>query len=211
MDFPGMLSLIYRKDLPCRSGQFPVCSYLPPHMIYMNSIMDLWNKIILTPAEEEIISCLKLMDNTIEKVALVGNSETSKSPVFVAKITNTKFPIPLNNLGEGMNRLLGISVLMVNSKNGTVLIDEIENGIHYSIQPKLWKLIFELAERLNVQVFATTHSWDAVVGFQEALKDFHDPDQGQLIRLENIEGDNHATIFSADKLSTATRRSIEVR
>jgi len=37
------------------------------------------------------------------------------------------------------------------------LIDEIENGVHYSIQEDLWHFILEVSKRLDVQVFATSH------------------------------------------------------
>ncbi len=50
-------------------------------------------------------------------------------------------------------------------ENGIVLIDEIENGLHYSVQEEMWKMIFEIAEHLNVQVFATTQSIDAIKAF----------------------------------------------
>ncbi len=67
-----------------------------------------------------------------------------------------------------MLRALGISLALVNVKDGILLIDEFENGLYYSVQPDLWQSIFRVARRLNVQVFATTHSWDCVEGFQKA-------------------------------------------
>ncbi|GEM_PF-6845455 len=39
------------------------------------------------------------------------------------------------------------------------------------MQPKVWALIFKLAKDLNVQVFATTHSWDCVTTFQQVSQD----------------------------------------
>jgi AAA15 family ATPase/GTPase len=100
---------------------------------------------------------------------------------------------------------------MVNSKEGVLFIDEIENGIHYSIQEKLWEKLLELAEKLNVQVFATTHSWDCIDGFQRALNAFHDPSQGQLLRMSMRNDEITATSFDARELAIATRENIEVR
>src|SRR5438045_2113512 len=75
---------------------------------------------------------------------------------------------PLYSLGNGMLRTLGISLALVSVKDGILLIDEFENGLYYSVQPDLWQLIFQVARCLNVQVFATTHSWDCIEAFQKA-------------------------------------------
>ena len=92
------------------------------------------------------------------------------------------------------------------------LIDEIENGIHYTLHAKLWKLIFELAERYNFQVFATSHSWDCIEGFQKALADDKDAN-GLLIRLERKEeiDKTRAVIIDEEDLPIVIRESIEVR
>ena len=52
-----------------------------------------------------------------------------------------------------MQRTFGIALALVNARNGLLLIDEFENGLHYLVQPDLWRLIFQVARRLNVQVF----------------------------------------------------------
>ncbi len=70
-----------------------------------------------------------------------------------------------------MNRLLGLALALVNAKDGILLIDEIESGLHYSVQPDMWRLIFETAAKLNVQVFATTHSLDCIRAFESAAKE----------------------------------------
>jgi AAA15 family ATPase/GTPase len=69
-------------------------------------------------------------------------------------------------MGDGMNRILTIILALVNSDNGCLLIDEFENGLHYTVQENLWRIIFHLSKELNIQVFATTHSEDCIKGFQ---------------------------------------------
>jgi AAA15 family ATPase/GTPase len=98
---------------------------------------------------------------------------------------------------------------LVYAKDGVLLIDEIENGLHYSVLPDVWKLIFAVANRLNVQVFATTHNWDCIEAFQQASE--ADPnEEAMLIRL-NGTGDTPPTLFDERKLKIATRSDIEVR
>ncbi len=94
--------------------------------------------------------------------------------------------------------------------DGIFLIDEIENGIHYTVLPELWRFLFRSARLNNVQVFATTHSWDCVEAFQKAAAEESEI-EGTLIRLEN-RGDCHkAVTFSEKELAIVTRDKIEVR
>ena len=126
------------------------------------------------------------------------------------RITGIDEPLPLRSLGDGMQRMLGIALALANAQDGILLVDEVENGIHYSVQPELWQLVFRLARRLNIQVFATTHSWDCIKGFQEAAQE-DKQNEGLLIRLESKKDDIGVTLFDERKLAIATREEIEVR
>ena len=101
---------------------------------------------------------------------------------------------------------------MMNANNGIFLVDEIENGIHYSVLPDVWRMIFHTAKRLNIQVFATTHSSDCIQAFQKAAAEDDDPNSGMLIRLErNKDGDIVPVMFDEEKLEVVARQHLEVR
>jgi AAA15 family ATPase/GTPase len=97
----------------------------------------------------------------------------------------------------------------VNAKDGLLLIDEFENGMHHTVQLDVWRGIFRLSKLLNVQVFATSHSWDAVEAFQKAAAEH--PNEGLLIRLSKKEESVISTLFRESELAVATREHIEVR
>ena len=117
--------------------------------------------------------------------------------------------MPLRSFGDGVNRLFGIALSLVNAKDGWLLIDEVENGMHYSVQLNVWRTIFRLSRELGIQVFATTHSWDCIEAFQGAASE--DPAEGVLIRLSRKGEDIIPTVFREDELAVATRERIEVR
>jgi predicted ATP-dependent endonuclease of OLD family len=108
-----------------------------------------------------------------------------------------------------MNRLFGIILSLVNAKDGLLLIDEFENGMHYTVQTDAWRAVFKLASRLDIQVVATSHSWDAIEAFQKAASE--SPEDGVLIRLTRKGDDIVPTVFREDELAIATRDRIEVR
>jgi AAA15 family ATPase/GTPase len=146
----------------------------------------------------------------VEDISVIGDPTSSRERVTIVKVAGIDEPLPIRSLGDGMQRMLGISLALVNAKDGMLLIDEIENGLHYSVQLDLWRLIFQLARRLNVQVFATSHSWDCIESFQLAAQE-EEQVQGVLIRLEVKDGEVSSTLLDEQDLAIATREQIEVR
>jgi hypothetical protein len=74
----------------------------------------------------------------------------------------------------------------------------------------VWKTVFDLANRLNVQVFATTHSWECIQAFQEALA-ANDENDGEIIRLEQKNDAIVSTVFDKRSVGVVAHDWIEVR
>jgi predicted ATPase len=183
-----------------------------------NTIVRLWDNVSLSSFESEVIDALRIISPEVERVAMKGpgdrvrgnpqgNEPTNRVP-FV-KVENFEDPMPLRALGEGVNRLFGLALALVSAKDGLLLLDEIENGIHYSAQADLWRLVFETAARLNVQVFATTHSYDCIKAFEEAARESEE--DGVLIRLARKGDRTLVGEFDERELEIAVEGEIEVR
>jgi AAA15 family ATPase/GTPase len=110
---------------------------------------------------------------------------------------------------------LSLILNLISAKDGFLLIDEFENGLHYSIQPKVWALIFKLAKDFNIQVFATTHSKDCIESFsEEVLK--NDEIEGVVIRISRSVAKNNlnaviAIEYDEDSMNTTSYQNMEVR
>jgi hypothetical protein len=140
---------------------------------------------------------------------MIGGDSARRPRTAIVKGQLFPHPIPLRSLGDGINRLFAVILSLVNAKDGLLLVDEIENGMHYSILLEVWTNILKLAKALNVQVFATTHSWDCIKAFQAATS--ADPGVGILVRLTAKGGAIYPTVFKEEALAIVTRDSIEVR
>ena len=81
--------------------------------------------------------------------------------------------------------------------------------MHHSVQLDAWRAVFELSRRLDIQVFATSHSWDSIEAFQKAAAET--PEAGVLVRLSRKGEDIVSTVFAEAELAVATRDRIEVR
>lgn len=77
--------------------------------------------------------------------------------------------LPLRMTGDGLRRYLNIVAASANPINTIILIDEIDNGLHYSTYKKLWEAIFTLATDTNKQIFITTHSKETLYSLNEML------------------------------------------
>ena len=113
--------------------------------------------------------------NDVELLYLGGR------PVLNADVGLSQ-PLPFTSLGDGANRFASIMLTMSDQANGAIFIDEIENGIHYSVQKDIWKAIGQVARELDIQVFATTHSYEMIQAAHEAFED-DDPYEFRFHRL----------------------------
>jgi AAA15 family ATPase/GTPase len=188
--------------------------YITTNNIDLNLFASSWDKIALTDDENLVLEMLKLIDSDITNLAFLSLVDSETRIPFV-RLKNIETRIPLHQMGDGIFRLLQIILEIPKSKNSILLIDEFENGLHYSVQPKVWELIFELAHRFNIQVFATTHSWDCIESFSQVAKDRTDM-EGVLFRMghsvrKSDKGKLIATVFDEDDLYNLTKMNIEVR
>jgi hypothetical protein len=186
--------------------------FIPASGMSEEQIANLWDRITLTDHERAVLEALRIIAPDVQGVNLRGGENGQERLPFV-KVSGFDEPIPLHSLGEGMPRLFGIILALVNAKDGILLVDEIERGFHYSVQPSLWRLVFETAQSLNVQVFATTHSWDSIEAFQQAAQE-NEQEEGVLISLRRRRDDPEqvvAVLYDEDELGIATRDQLEVR
>ncbi len=174
-----------------------------------NSNAKLWDKIALTEKEEIITETLKIIEPDLERIAFVDKNDGYRIPIM--KIKGNSNLLPLKSMGDGINRIFDIILAFVNSESNVILIDEIENGLHYSTQEDLWKVIFDLSKKLNIQVFATTHSSDCIKSFEYVMNNFDYKKDGKLIRLDNKKGVIKEVEFDSDELKIANEQDIEIR
>ena len=123
--------------------------------------------------EGKVLEALKIIDDNIEavKISVLGGAH-----IEIKRINENYMPVSL--FGDAINKILNIILTLINNNGDILLIDEIENGIHYKIQKDFWKFIFSLSNKdvFDVQIFATTHSLEMINAFIEASKDIDQND-----------------------------------
>lgn len=198
---------LYRGEWP--ESSVP-CVFVSPYgSEHTNELGILWDKIALSDREKDVVEALRIIAPDIMAVSMIGAEGPRSTRTAIARSDEISRPVPLRSFGDGLNRLFAIILSLVNARDGLLLIDEVENGLHYSVQLDVWRTVFRLSRLLDLQVFATSHSWDSIEAFQKAASE--DSERGVLIRLSRKGDDIIPTLFREDELAIVTRDHIEVR
>jgi hypothetical protein len=197
-----------RQDFPL-SGTAGVPSVMPilmePGTKVGFDIVQVWGRIELTPRETDLVNCMKLVVPDIEHVRL---SIVNRKPIV--QLRNNQTPVSMANLGGGATRLFHLACGLILSVDDVCLVEEIENGVHHSVHPKMWAFILGVAKMHNIQVFATTHSLDCLRGFALASRELPEV-RARVIRLDNEDGQIVPVMFDEEETRIAAREDIEIR
>jgi AAA15 family ATPase/GTPase len=177
------------------------------HSSGTDNIVKMWDNIALTSKENDVISALRIIEPNLSGIKFVEQDRRSRGRTAQANIDGEI--VPFKSMGDGINRILYIVLSMVNAQDGYLLIDEFENGLHYSVQEKVWKIIFSLAESLNVQVFATTHSSDCIEAF--GLHWYDNKDKATMHRIDYKNKEHSVMPYNFSNLNNALITNTEVR
>ena len=151
-----------------------------------------------------LVEALRIIEPKLQNVI---DSSANGMPIIWGDVGLSEM-VPLYTMGEGMTRLARIILGMSSAPGGILLIDEIENGFHHSVQVKAWKAIACAAEQFDTQVFATTHSYECFENAVNALG----AEGFRFIRPRKTrDGGNEAVVYSSEMIDVAVRHYMEVR
>lgn len=157
--------------------------------------------------DERVVKLLQIIEPRLQDLKYL---KLGSQPLIYADIGMEDL-IPTTQLGQGFTRLLRLYSEILLAKSKIILIDEIENGIHYTAMPKVWKGIAAIAREEDLQVFATTHSYECIRYAHEAFSSDSVYDLA-LHRLERDDlGDVQVVTLNRESLDTSFEMEWEVR
>ena len=157
--------------------------------------------------DDRFVSFLQSVDPRVK--SLRAMEHTGQRMLYADVRLPERISLPL--LGEGFNRLVQIYGAIIGEGSDILLIDEIENGLHWSALPQIWTGIREAVNKEEVQIFATTHSLECITAAVEAFKG--EPKNDLAVhRLERMENGNiRCVTMNEDELERMLERDWEVR
>jgi len=182
-------------------------SFIPSVRDNQTEIISAYARIQEKDRESEVNKFISRFDDSIENVKVIGDSVQCK---ILTRDGGFQYR-PLNEFGDGLRHYLSVIANMFAAENRYIFIDELDNGIHYTLLDQLWEIILTLSKELNVQVFATTHSKECIESYCRVAEKLNEQDVSLITLVKNREKQIKAIVRDFDMLADSIRDNREVR
>jgi ABC-type branched-subunit amino acid transport system ATPase component len=186
----------------------------PKNITYISSVTQInpnedairFGQLDIEGRVQELIEGLQLIEPRLKSLSSISHGNHS----LIYGDLGTGKKMPLSFMGEGTAKLLSIMLAIATSRGGIVLIDELENGVHYSVHPKLWPLLITFSKQYDCQLFLTTHSYELIKSLKGAVEDKNN-DYLSYVRLDSSQVPILPKTYQMDMLFSAIERDWEIR
>ena len=205
---PGLRHATIQSSRTSPPSQFVTAESLQAHEMAV-----LWDQVVVAGRESEVLEAMRILEEDLDSIYFLAGDTTRRtggSPGIVLGFGPGAPRVPIGSYGDGMRRLLALSLALVHAGGGFLLIDEIDKGLHWTVMEEMWKLVVEAAARFSIQVFATTHSFDCIAGLASLLQ--ARPDLADSVSIQKVERNLERSVaFDSDDIVAAADLDIELR
>jgi len=157
--------------------------------------------------ERTLEEVMRAVDPRIRTIRL---SAGRSNQTFIEVDLGLSARMPITQAGEGLSRVLTLLVQLLGADPQFAFLDEIENGIHHTALPQVWKGIAEVAERMKVQIFATTHSHECLEAAHEAFAERSSYDL-RVIQLYRVDQKTDGRVLDRRLIEAALTGDVDLR
>ena len=181
-------------------------AWLTPSDLMTSNLANDLAELFKRNRKDAILALLKLFDSHITGIEILTDD------IYVGFEGKTQM-LSLSMMGDGLRRYLNIVAAAANPVIDILLIDEIDNGLHYSIYGKLWQSLLALAHATDKQIYVTTHSKETLFYLNDMLQEA--PDYKSDMRLYTLERTikkgMQAYMYTYEGLAEACGNDVELR
>ena len=191
----------------------PPSQFVTAESLQAHEMAVLWDQVVVAGRESEVLEAMRILEEDLSSIYFLTGDTTGRtggSPGIVLGFGPGAPRVPIGSYGDGMRRLLALSLALVHTGGGFLLIDEIDTGLHWTVMEEMWKLVVEAAGRFSIQIFATTHSFDCIAGLASLLQ--ARPDLADSVSIQKVERNLERSVaFDSDDIVAAAELDIELR
>ncbi len=201
------LTIGYERDEAATAGRLLTGIFLSGSGPGISSQdIERYSRLEIDGRQDEVLQILQVVEPALQRLTVLA---TGPEPRLYADF-GTKPLIPVQLTGEGMSRILSVALAIASAPGGMVLVDEIENGLHYTVMEKVWKAIAAFARSYDVQIFATTHSRECVYHAYRAFE-ADEEEEMRFYRIDRAYGKLRAVMYNRKKLGIAFEDGLGIR
>lgn len=188
--------------------------FVGPGSLNTIDLATMWDDVTLAGREADVSAALRVLDERVESIHfLTGMLASGYFPArggIIVAFRGEEVRVPLGSLGDGMRRMMALATALAFTREGCLFVDEIDTGLHYSVMIDMWRLVVEKAVASNIQVFATTHSWDCIEGLSQYCAAC--PDMTGHVAIHKIDRRiSHSVGFSGESVVRMAKLDIDPR
>ena len=169
-----------------------------------DNLKDVFEAVQKHDKENTLYKYINEFDKNILNFKIIGGDKPQ------CKVTDGEYR-DINEFGDGLKHWISIICSLYACKDGYLFIDEIDNGLHYTMHDKLWEIILKISKEQNVQVFATTHSKECIESFARVAKRLEDDEIGFIELGRNKEDKIRAIVMDSQRFFRELEVNNEVR
>ena len=191
----------------------PPIQFVTPDSLDLDPMRAMWDRVLMEGRESDVIRAMKLLEPELDSIQFLTSDalrmRSGRAGVLLG-FRGAGRRAPMGSYGDGMRRLLALSLSLMRTADGFLLVDEIDTGLHWTVMEETWRLVVETARRSSIQVFATTHSYDCIRGLASLVESR--PDLAGDVSVQKIERSlKKAVGLDAADVRAAVEQNIEVR
>jgi hypothetical protein len=190
------------KDIGPQARFFSPALITPAH-----ELADAVSTIIQKRNIKTLLEYIKPVNPFVKQLSVLSVSGASN--VYATLEDDSMLPIQM--LGGGFHGLVSIISQLLAHRDGVIFLDEMDACFHHSAVPMIWQNIAKIANEQNCQVFAVSHSEEAILSAASGIKNCNRSEDFQYLRLERNVDEHVVVHYSADELLTSIRNRIDVR
>lgn len=170
-----------------------------------NKLFNQWYGAIVENSLEDLFDeYISLFDSEFDRFRMI-NAQPKLRVKSEQKFYN------INELGDGFSKYISYVAMMLVHRDGTIFIDEIENGIHYTKLDDMWRVILKLSRENSVQIFATTHSKECIESYARVAKELQEKEIAFVSLYKERDTQIKSVVFDYDAIQTRLELDLDNR
>lgn len=176
---------------------------ISPLVKYKRDLSRIISELIKDKKKDNLIEILNYFEKNIDDI-IIDNYQ-----ILLSKKGVKKF-LPISSFGGGLYSILDVITYFFDDGIKTLLIDEIETGIHYLNYPKFCESLIKVSREKDIQLFITTHSKEILKEFYKILENTN-KDDTCLYRFQKNNDTIKSVYYTKERALLAIQNNWDVR
>ena len=111
----------------------PPVQFVTPDSLDLDPMRAMWDRVLIEGRESDVIDAMKLLEPELDSIHFLTSDAPRMRAAVLLGFRGAGRRAPMGSYGDGMRRLLALSLSLIHTAKGILLIDEIDTGLHWTV------------------------------------------------------------------------------